>query len=44
MKVMRRFCQFCTKVKIVGAEVASTIIFLVVLYVAVRYEIVHLLK
>jgi hypothetical protein len=41
---MKGFCQFCTKVKIVSAEVASTIIFLVALYAAVRYEIVHLLK
>ena len=41
---MKGFCQFCTKVKVIGAEVASTIVFLVVLYAAVRYAIVHLLK
>ena len=41
---MKRFCEFCMKVKVIGAEVASTVIFLVVLYVAVRYEIVHLLR
>jgi hypothetical protein len=36
--------KFCTTLKIVGAEVASTIVFLVILYAAVRYEIIHLLK
>lgn len=41
---MKRFSIFCVKVKIVGAELASTVIFLVALYAAVRYEIVHLLK
>ena len=41
---MKQVTEFCTKVKIVGAEVASTVIFLVALYAAVRYEIVHLLK
>jgi hypothetical protein len=41
---MRRFCQFCTKVKVIGAEIASTAVFLVLLYVAAKYEIAHLLK
>jgi hypothetical protein len=41
---MTRFCEFCTKVRVVGAEVASTVVFLVFLYVATRYEITHLLS
>jgi hypothetical protein len=39
-----RVTEFCTTVKVVGAEVASTVVFLVALYAAVRYEIIHLLK
>ena len=42
--IMKRFCEFCTKMKVVGAEVASTVIFLVLIYVAARYEITHLLR
>jgi len=41
---MKRFCEFCTNVRVVGAEIASTIVFLVFLYVAARYEITHLLQ
>jgi hypothetical protein len=41
---MKRFCQFCTTIKVIGAELASTVTFLIVLYVAVKYEISHLLK
>ena len=41
---MKRFCQFCTTLKVIGAEVASTVTFLTVLYVAVKYEITHLLR
>ncbi len=40
---MKRFCEFCTQAKVIGAEVASTVVFLVLLYVAARYEILHLL-
>jgi hypothetical protein len=41
---IERFDQFCLTVKIVGAQFASTVIFLVALYAAAKYEIVHLLK
>jgi hypothetical protein len=41
---MKRFCEFCTKMRVVGAEVASTVVFLVFLYVAAKYEITHLLQ
>ena len=41
---MKQFCAFCTKARVVGAEVASTIVFLVFLYVAARYEIIQLLQ
>ena len=41
---MKRFCEFCTKARVVAAEVASTVVFLVFLYVAARYEIAHLLS
>jgi hypothetical protein len=41
---MKRFCDFCTKAKIVAAETAGTVVFFVMVYVAMRYEILHLLK
>ena len=41
---MKRFCEFCMKGRVVGAEVASTVVFLIFLYVAARYEITHLLS
>ena len=44
MGFMKRFCEFCTKIRIVGAEIASTAVFLAFLYVAARYEITHLLR
>ena len=40
----KRITEFCTRVKVVGAEIASTIVFLVILYAAVRYEIQSVLK
>lgn len=40
---MQRFCEFCTKAKVIAAEVVSTILFFVFLYAACRYEIPHLL-
>jgi len=41
---MKRFYGICAKVRVVGAELASTITFLLFLYAAVKYEISHLLK
>jgi hypothetical protein len=41
---MKQFCEFCTKARVIGAEIASTIVFLVFLYVVARYEIIHLLQ
>jgi len=41
---MNRITQFCTRVKVVVVEVASTVVFLVFLYVVVRYEITQLLR
>ena len=41
---MKRFCDICTKARVIGAEVASSAVFLVFLYVAARYEITHLLS
>jgi hypothetical protein len=41
---MKQFCELCTKVRIVAAEIVSTGVFLVFLYVAARYEITHLLQ
>lgn len=43
VRTMKRFCDFCTKTRVVLAEVASTAVFLVFLYSAARYEITHLL-
>lgn len=40
---MKRFCEWCTKLRVVGAEVVSTVVFLVFLYAVARYEIIHLL-
>jgi hypothetical protein len=41
---MKTFFEFCTKARVVAAEVASTAVFIVFLYVAARYEIAHLLQ
>ena len=40
---MKRFGEWCTKLRVVGAEVVSTAVFLVFLYSVARYEILHLL-
>lgn len=39
----RRNQDIFLKVRLYGAEIASTAVFLVFLYVAAKYEIVHLL-
>src|ERR1700675_1758699 len=36
---MKRFCEWCTKAKVVAAEIVSTAVFFVVLYVVARHEI-----
>ena len=41
---MKRFREFCTKIKIVAVEVLGLTVFLVVLYVVGSYEITHLLR
>ena len=38
---MKKFQEFCAKVKVIAAEIASTAFFLLLLYVALKYEIVH---
>jgi hypothetical protein len=40
---LERLSELCTKIKVAGAEVASTTIFIVALYRVARYEITHLL-
>lgn len=40
---MKQFCDWCTKLRVVGAEVVSTAVFLVFLYSVAHYEILHLL-
>jgi hypothetical protein len=40
---MKKFCELCTKARVIAAEIASMVVFLTFLYVAVRYEIAHLL-
>jgi hypothetical protein len=42
-KSMKNFREFCTKTRVIAAEIVSTVVFLVFLYVAARYEITHLL-
>jgi len=45
MKVtISRFCHFCQSVKVVVAEAASTVFFLILVYVAFRDEIVRFLR
>jgi hypothetical protein len=39
----RRHQDVFLKIRLYGAEIASTAVFVVFLYVAARYEIVHLL-
>jgi hypothetical protein len=39
----RRHQEVFLKIRMYGAEIASTAVFLVFLYVAARYEITHLL-
>ena len=41
---MKKFSELCAKARIVAAEVVSTAVFFVFLYVAARYEITHLLS
>lgn len=36
---MKRFCEWCTKAKVVAAEIVITAVFFVVLYVVARHEI-----
>jgi len=38
----KKFCGWCAKARVVAAEVASTLVFIVFLYVVTRYEITHL--
>ena len=40
----KKICEWCAKVRVVAVEIASTVVFLVFLYVATRYEIIHLLQ
>jgi hypothetical protein len=40
---MKRLCEWCTKLRVVGAEVVCRAVFLVFLYAVERYEIIHLL-
>jgi hypothetical protein len=42
-RCMERFMNICTKIKIVASEVASTIVFLSILFAGVYVEISHLL-
>jgi hypothetical protein len=35
----KRVTEFCTKVKVIGAEIASTVVFLIFLYWTVAREI-----
>jgi hypothetical protein len=39
----KKFLEWCAKVRVVAAEVASTVVFIVFLYVVTRHEITHLL-
>jgi hypothetical protein len=41
--MMERFCEICASVRVVAAEIVSTVVFLVFLYVAAHYEITQLL-
>ena len=40
---MKKFHEFCVRVKVIAAEVASLAFFLLILYVALRYEITHVI-
>jgi len=40
---MKKFCEWCTKIEWYAVKIGSTLVFLVVVYMAVRYEITHLL-
>jgi len=42
-KMKRQHQEIFLKIRLYGAEIASTAVFLVFLYVAARYEIAHLL-
>lgn len=39
-----RFSEWCAKARVVAAEIASTVVFIVFLYAVTRYEITHLLQ
>ena len=39
----KKFSEWCAKVRVIAAEIASTVVFIVFLYVVTRYEITHLL-
>lgn len=41
---MQRFCEICARVRVVAAEIVSTVVFLVFLYAAAHYEITQLLS
>ena len=40
---MKKFQEFCANLKVVAAEIASIIFFLLLLYVGLRYEFVHII-
>jgi hypothetical protein len=40
---MKRFGQLCLKIEWYAVKIASTVVFLVIVYLAARYEIAHLL-
>jgi hypothetical protein len=41
---MKRFCNWCLKTKILVVEIASTGIFLAIVYAVARHEVTLLLK
>jgi hypothetical protein len=41
---VQRFCEICARVRVVAAEIVSTVVFLVFLYAAAHYEITQLLS